>query len=97
MKNIDALLTERRWRRIEWYLQETAVVIDWLLWRVDAKLQQSEPPASPLYGMAADERGELTVEGVVTQLEVIARQARGGFVASPDFPIFSWLKEESQC
>lgn len=77
-----------RWQRIQAFVQEAGIVLDYLHWRVLCK-RYGEQPATALYLMSSDSDGELTKEMVVEQLEAIARQARAGFVDGPDFPVFA--------
>ena len=79
-----------RWRRIQVFIQEAGIVLDYLHWRVLCK-RYGEQPASALFLMTADDDGELTEEMIVKQLEAIAQQARAGFVDGPGFPVFSSL------
>lgn len=81
---------DQRWERILVFLQEAGLVLDYLHWRVLSK-RYGEQPASPVFGMQADNDGELTEDMVIEQLEAIARQARAGFVDGPDFPVFGSL------
>ena len=81
---------DARWRRIQAFIQEAGIVLDYLHWRVLCKCSGAQP-ASALFLMTADGDGELTEEMVVTQLEAIARQARAGFVDGPGFPVFASL------
>ena len=81
---------EARWRRIQAFIQEAGLVLDYLHWRVLCK-RYGEQPASALFLMTADEDGELTEEMIVEQLEAIAQQARAGFVDGPGFPVFASL------
>lgn len=77
-----------RWQRIQAFVQEAGIVMDYLHWRVLSK-RYGEQPASALYSMTADNDGELTEEMVVEQIDAIARQARAGFVDGPGFPVFA--------
>ena len=79
-----------RWRRIQTFLQEAAMVIDYLHWRTLGK-QNLEQPEDPLFALTADQDGDLTEDAVVGQLEAIARQARAGFVDGDEFPLFGSL------
>lgn len=79
-----------RWRRILAFLQEAAMVIDYLHWRVLGK-QNLEQPGELLFALTADLEGPLTEDAVVRQLEAIAQQARAGFVDGDDFPLFGSL------
>ena len=79
-----------RWRRIQAFIQEAGIVLDYLHWRVLCK-RYGEQPASALFLMTADDDGELTEEMIVEQLEAIAQQARAGFVDGPGFPVFASL------
>ena len=81
---------DKRLRRIQSFLQEAGIVLDYLHWRVLCKLY-GEQPAPTLYLMTSDIDGELTEEMVVEQLEAIALQARAGFVDGPGFPVFAPL------
>lgn len=83
-------IDDERWQRIQNFVQEAGIVLDYLHWRVLCK-RYGEQPASPLFLMTADSDGELTEEMVIAQLEAIARQARAGFVDGPDFPVFAPL------
>ena len=84
-----------RWRRIQAFIQEVGIVLDYLHWRVLCK-RYGEQPASALFLMTADDDGELTEEMIVKQLEAIARQARAGFVDGPGFPVFASLNSNSE-
>ena len=81
---------DTRWRRIQAFIQEAGLVLDYLHWRVLCK-RYGEQPASALFLMTADDDGELTEEMIVEQLEAIARQARAGFVDGQGFPVFASL------
>ena len=78
------------WRRIQAFIQEAGIVLDYLHWRVLCK-HYGEQPAPALFLMTADGDGELTEEMIVEHLEAIARQARAGFVDGPGFPVFAPL------
>ena len=84
-----------RWRRIQAFIQEAGLVLDYLHWRVLCKLC-GDQPASALFLMTADSDGELTEEMIVAQLEAIARQARAGFVDGPGFPVFASLNRNTE-
>ena len=84
-----------RWRRIQAFIQEAGIVLDYLHWRVLCK-RYGEQPASALFLMTADDDGELTEEMIVEQLEAIARQARAGFVVGPGFPVFASLNRNGE-
>ena len=92
-------MNTRHWRRIEIFLCEARVVVDYLHWRVCCR-RYGDLPESPLFKMAADDDGELTDEQIVEYLEAIARQARAGFVAGKGFPIFlpleDYLRQDKQ-
>ncbi len=79
-----------RWRRIQAFIQEAGLVLDYLHWRVLCK-RCGDQPAPALFLMTADGDGELTEEMIVAQFEAIARQARAGFVDGPGFPVFASL------
>ena len=79
-----------RWRRIQTFIQEAGLVLDYLHWRVLCK-RNGDQPAPALFLMTADGDGELTEEMIITQLEAIARQARAGFVDGQGFPVFASL------
>ena len=81
-------MDDKRWQRIQAFVQEAGIVLDYLHWRVLCK-RYGEQPASALFSMTADSDGELTEEMVVEQLEAIARQARAGFMDGPGFPVFA--------
>ena len=104
MKNIQpvpvvAESDDRHLRRIEMFLREARVVVDYLHWRVCCR-RYGDLPESPLFKMAADDDGELTDEQVVEYLEAIARQAHAGFVEGKGFPIFlpleDYLRQDKQ-
>lgn len=80
-------MADQRWERIQAFVQEAGIVLEYLHWRVLCK-RYGEQPASALFAMTADVDGELTEEMIVDQLEAIARQARAGFVDGPGFPVF---------
>ena len=84
-----------RWRRIQAFIQEAGIVLDYLHWRVLCKCD-GDQPASALFLMTADGDGELTEEMIVARLEAIARQARAGFVDGPGFPIFASLYRNTE-
>lgn len=84
---------DARWRRIQAFIQEAGIVLDYLYWRVLCK-RYGEQPAPALFLMTAD--GGLTEEMVVEQLEAIARQARVGFVDGPGFPVFASLNRNGE-
>lgn len=84
-----------RWRRIQAFIQEAGIVLDYLHWRVLCK-RYGEQPASALFLMTADDDGELTEEMIVEQLEAIARQARAGFVDGPEFSVFASLNRNGE-
>lgn len=86
---------DARWRRIQAFIQEAGIVLDYLHWRILCK-RYGEQPASALFLMTADDDGELTEEMVVEQLEAIARQARAGFVDGPGFPVFASLNRNGE-
>ena len=86
---------DARWRRIQAFIQEAGIVLDYLHWRVLCKCSGAQP-ASALFLMTADGDGELTEEMVVAQLEAIARQARAGFVDGPGFPVFASLNRNTE-
>lgn len=77
-----------RWLRIQSFIQEAGLVLDYLHWRVLCK-RCGDQPAPTLFMMTADADGELTEEMIVEQLEAIARQARAGFVDGHCFPVFA--------
>lgn len=79
-----------RWRRIQAFIQEAGLVLDYLHWRVLCK-RCGDQPAPALFLMTADGDGKLTEEMIVAQFEAIARQARAGFVDGPGFPVFASL------
>ena len=79
-----------RWRRIQAFIQEAGLVLDYLHWRVLCK-RNGDQPAPALFLMTADGGGEFTEEMIITQLEAIARQARAGFVDGQGFPVFASL------
>ena len=81
---------EARWRRIQAFIQEAGLVLDYLHWRVLCKCS-GDQPAPALFLMTADGDGELNEEMIVARLEAIARQARAGFVDGPGFPVFASL------
>ena len=81
---------DERWRRIQAFIQEAGLVLDYLHWRVLCK-RCGDQPAPALFLMTADGDGELTEEMIIAQLEAIARQARAGFVDGPGFPVFASL------
>ena len=89
-ENCDA-----RWRRIQAFIQEAGIVLDYLHWRVLCKCS-GDQPASALFLMTADSDGELTEEMIVGQLEAIARQARAGFVDGPGFTVFASLHRNTE-
>ena len=78
---------EQHWRRIQTFIREAALVLDFLHWRVESELY-GEQPTTPLFTTQAEIDGELTEDYVVSQLESIARQARMGFVEGKGFPVF---------
>ena len=84
-----------RWRRIQAFIQEAGLVLDYLHWRVLCK-RCGDQPAPALFLMTADGDGELTEEMIVAQLEAIARQARAGFVDGPGFPVFASLNRNTE-
>ena len=86
---------DARWRRIQAFIQEAGIVLDYLHWRVLCKCSGAQP-APELFLMTADSDGELTEEMVVAQLEAIARQARAGFVDGPGFPVFASLNRNAE-
>ena len=86
---------DARWRRIQAFIQEAGIVLDYLHWRVLCKCSGAQP-ASALFLMTADSDGELTEEMIVAQLEAIARQARAGFVDGPGFPVFASLNRNAE-
>lgn len=86
---------DARWRRIQAFIQEAGIVLDYLHWRILCK-RYGEQPALALFLMTADDDGELTEEMVVEQLEAIARQARAGFVDGPGFPVFALLNRNGE-
>ena len=86
---------DARWRRIQAFIQEAGIVLDYLHWRVLCKCS-GDQPAPALFLMTADGDGELTEEMVVAQLEAIARQARAGFVDGPGFPVFASLNRNTE-
>ena len=81
---------DARWRRIQAFIHEAGIVLDYLHWRVLCKCSGAQP-APALFLMTADGDGELTEEMIVAQLEAIARQARAGFVDGSGFPVFASL------
>ena len=81
---------DERWRRIQAFIQEAGLVLDYLHWRVLCK-RCGDQPAPALFLMTADGDGELTEEMISAQFEAIARQARAGFVDGPGFPVFASL------
>ncbi|MBQ6007083.1 MAG: hypothetical protein IJL17_00990 [Kiritimatiellae bacterium] len=87
--------SDARWRRIQAFIQEAGIVLDYLHWRVLCKCS-GDQPASALFLMTADSDGELTEEMIVVQLEAIARQARAGFVDGPGFPMFASLNGNTE-
>ena len=89
-ENCDA-----RWRRIQAFIQEAGIVLDYLHWRVLCKCS-GDQPASALFLMTADSDGELTEEMIVGQLEAIARQARAGFVDGHGFPVFASFNRNTE-
>ena len=80
----------KRWRRIQAFIQEVGVVNDYLHWRVLCKRHGAQP-ALPLFKMTAESEGELTEESIIELYEAIARQARAGFVEGSGFPVFAPL------
>ena len=86
---------DARWRRIQAFIQEAGIVLDYLHWRILCKYY-GDQPASALFLMTADGDGELTEEMIVAQLEAIARQARAGFVDGPGFPVFASLNRNTE-
>ena len=84
-----------RWRRIQAFIQEAGLVLDYLHWRVLCK-RCGDQPAPALFLMTADSDGELTEEMIVAQLEAIARQARAGFVDGPGFPVFATFNRNTE-
>ena len=84
-----------RWRRIQAFIQEAGIVIDYLHWRVLCKCSGVQP-ASALFLMTADGDGELNEEMVIARLEAIARQAWAGFVDGPGFPVFASLNRNTE-
>ncbi len=86
---------DKRWRRIQAFVQEAGIVLDYLHWRVRCKCSGAQP-ASALFLMTADGDCELTEEMIVAQLEAIARQARAGFVDGPGFPVFASLNRNPE-
>lgn len=85
------MFATERWVRIQTFLQEVGVTIDYLHWRTLDKLGLKREER-PLFELTADQEGELTEEAVVRQLDAIARQARAGFVDGEDFPVFASLE-----
>ena len=83
-----------RWRRIQAFIQEAGLVLDYLHWRVLCK-RCGDQPAPALFLMTADGDGELTEEMIIAQFEAIARQARVGFVDGPGFPVFASLNRNA--
>lgn len=81
---------DARWRRIQAFIQEAGLVLDYLHWRVLCKCC-GDQPAPTLFLMTADSDGELNEEMIVAQLEAIARQSRAGFVDGQGFPVFASL------
>ena len=86
---------DARWRRIQAFIQEAGIVLDYLHWRVLCKCSGVQP-ASALFLMTADGDGELNEEMVIARLEAIARQARAGFVDGPGFPVFASINRNSE-
>ena len=84
-----------RWRRIQAFIQEAGLVLDYLHWRVLCK-RCGDQPAPALFLMTADGDGELNEEMIVARLEAIARQARAGFVDGPGFPVFTSLNRNTE-
>lgn len=84
-----------RWGRIQAFIQEAGIVLNYLHWRVLCK-RCGDQPAPALFLMTADGDGELTEEMVVEQLEAIARQARAGFVDGQGFPVFASLNRNTE-
>lgn len=82
---------ERHWERVQRFLQEVGLVVDYLHARVVCKRNGEPEKLSPLYAQVADADGELTDELIVEQLNAIARQAAAGFVAGDGFPVFGPL------
>ena len=84
-----------RWRRIQAFIQEAGIVLNYLHWRVLCKCS-GDQPAPELFLMTADSDGEQTEETIVAQLEAIARQARAGFVDGPGFPVFATFNRNTE-
>lgn len=96
MKATSTENMDPRWRNIQIFLQEVGIVVDYLHWRAVRQCHgDGEKSESPLFALQASLDGPLTEAAIVEQLEAIARQARKGFVAGPDFPVFGALKEEA--
>ncbi len=86
---------DARWRRIQAFIQEAGIVLNYLHWRVLCKCS-GDQPAPELFLMTADSDGEQTEETIVAQLEAIARQARAGFVDGPGFPVFATFNRNTE-
>ena len=86
---------DARWRRIQAFIQEAGLVLDYLHWRVLCK-RCGDQPAPALFLMTADGDGELTEDMIIAQFEAIARQARAGFVDGPGFPVFASLNRNTE-
>ena len=86
---------DARWWRIQVFIQEAGIVLEYLHWRVLCKCS-GDQPAPAVFLMTADGDGEQTEETIVAQLEAIARQARAGFVDGPGFPVFATFNRNTE-
>ena len=82
----DSGAETKKWLRIQSFIQEAGLALDYLHWRVLCK-RCGDRPAPTLFMMTADNDGELTEEMIVEQLEAIARQARAGFIDGHRFTV----------
>jgi len=89
----DKASANKRLICIQSYLEEAAVTIDYLRWRVLSE-RLGDQPASPLFKITADMDGAFSEAQVIEQLEAIARQARAGFCRGEGFPVFGVLVDD---
>ena len=88
MKSIEPEIEREKLERMQGFLQNAAMTIDYLHWWVTSKIEGKEGAKNGLFEYQLDDDGEFTEEKVVSHIEAIAKYARAGFGEGDDFPLF---------